>query len=266
MVKLAANLSMMFTELPFLDRFAAAAEAGFTAVECLFPYEAPATTVAERARSNGVEVVLFNFPAGNWNGGERGIAALPDRLQDFRDSAQRALDYTTTIGCPRLHLMAGKIGEGSREKARETFIENVAYAADLMAAAGIDVMLEPLNTRVDVPGYFYDTTEAALGIIDAVGRTNVKLQYDIYHMQIMEGDLARTIERLLPRIGHMQLADNPGRNEPGTGEINYPWLLERIDATGYRGWIGCEYKPLTGTVDGLGWARNYLGRAASGAE
>ena len=258
MVKLAANLSMMFTELPFLDRFAAAREAGFTAVEYLFPYEALPEAVAERARSAGVDVVLFNFPAGDWDAGERGIAALPDRVEEFHESVGRALDYATAVGCPRLHLMAGRIGDRPYAEARATLVENVAFAADLLAPAGIDVMIEPLNTRVDVPGYFYGTTDAALDIIDRADRLNVKLQYDIYHMQIMEGDLARRIGRLLPRIGHMQLADNPGRHEPGTGEINYAWLLEQIDALGYQGWIGCEYKPAAGTVEGLDWARPYL--------
>lgn len=258
MVRLAANLSMMFTELPFLDRFAAARETGFQAVEYLFPYEAPSDIVADRARAAGVEVVLFNFPAGDWDAGERGIAALSDRVEEFRDGVKRALDYATAAGCSRLHLMAGRIGDRPYPEARTTLVENIAFAADLVAPAAIDIMIEPLNTRVDVPGYFYATTDAALGIIESVGRPNVKLQYDIYHMQIMEGDLARTIERLLPHIGHLQLADNPGRHEPGTGEINYPWLLERIDALGYGGWVGCEYKPAASTVESLGWARAYL--------
>jgi hydroxypyruvate isomerase len=258
MVKLAANLSMMFTELPFLDRFAAAAEAGFRGVEFMFPYEASATAVAERARAAGVSIVLFNLPAGDWAAGERGIAALPGRIAEQQDGARKALDYALALDCPRLHLMAGKSTGTDAARARETLLRNIGDIADLVAGHGIDLMLEPINTRVDIPGYFYDTTAAALGVIRDAGRANVKLQYDIYHMQIMEGDLARTIERLLPQIGHIQLADNPGRNEPGTGEINYSWLLERIDALGYQGWIGCEYKPLATTLDGLGWARPYL--------
>ena len=258
MVRLAANLSLMFTELPFLDRFAAAADAGFRGVEFMFPYEVPAAAVAERAKAAGVEVVLFNLPPGDWAAGERGIAVLPDRLAEQRDGAHLALDYALALDCPRLHLMAGRSIGVDPSLARETLLRNVADAADLVAAHGIEIMLEPINTRVDIPGYFYDTTDAALGVIDEVGRANVRLQYDIYHMQIMEGDLARTIERLLPRVGHMQLADNPGRGEPGTGEIAYPWLLERIDALGYRGWIGCEYRPVAATLDGLRWARPYL--------
>lgn len=256
MTKLAANLSMMFGEVPFLDRFAAAADAGFKAVEFLFPYEASADEVAQRAWNANVEAVLFNFPAGDWNAGERGIAALPDRVEEFREGAQRALDYATATGCSRLHLMAGKTAATATTRA--TFVENIRYAADLVAKAGITVMLEPLNTKVDMPGYFYDTTTAALAIIDEVARPNVMLQYDIYHMQIMEGDLARTIEQLLPRIGHIQLADNPGRGEPGSGEINYPWLLDKLRQLGYPGWIGCEYRPAAGTTAGLGWAEPYL--------
>lgn len=260
MVNLAANLSMMFTELPFLDRFAAAGDAGFTGVEFLFPYEAPAEIVAERARAAGVKIVLFNLPAGDWAGGERGLGALPHRIAEQREGAQRALDYAGVLGCGQLHLMAGKTTGHDRVRARETLVANVAYAADLVAGHDIEVLLEPINTRVDIPGYFYDTTAEVLQVIRDAGRPNVKLQYDIYHMQIMEGDLARAIERLLPLIAHIQLADNPGRGEPGTGEIAYPWLLRRIDALGYTGWIGCEYKPAGTTLGGLDWARPYIGK------
>ncbi|GLV31002.1 hydroxypyruvate isomerase [Sphingobium sp. TomTYG75] len=261
MVKLAANLSMMFQDLPFLDRFDAAAEAGFSGVEFMFPYDHGAGEVAERARRCRLEVVLFNLPAGDWAGGERGIAALSDRVEEFRAGVAKGLDYAKALGCPRLHLMAGKAPASA--ECRTALVDNIAYTADLAAADGIEILIEPINTRVDIPGYFYGTTDAALSVIDEAGRTNVRLQYDIYHMQIMEGDLARTIERLLPRIGHMQLADNPGRAEPGTGEINYPWLLSHIDALGYGGWIGCEYRPAGDTKAGLGWARDYLksGRA-----
>ena len=262
MVRLAANLSLMFTEIPFLDRFAAAAEAGFRGVEFMFPYDAPAEVVAERAKEAGVAVVLFNIPAGNWAAGERGIGIMPDRVVEQRGGTRRALDYALALNCPRLHLMAGRSAGTDPVLARETLLANVADAANLAAPHGIEIMLEPINTRVDIPGYFYATTDAALGVIAEVGRANVRLQYDIYHMQIMEGDLARTIERLLPRIGHMQLADNPGRNEPGTGEIAYSWLLSRIDALGYGGWIGCEYKPAGATLDGLGWAESYIRQPA----
>ena len=256
MVKLAANLSMMFQDLPFLDRFDAAAEAGFSGVEFMFPYDHGAEEAAERARRCGLDVVLFNLPAGDWVGGERGIAALPDRVEEFRAGVAKGLDYAKALGCPRLHLMAGKAPASAQ--CRAVLVENIAYAADLTAADGIEILIEPINTRVDIPGYFYGTTAEALSVIDEASRANVRLQYDIYHMQIMEGDLARTIERLLPRIGHMQLADNPGRAEPGTGEINYPWLLSHIDALGYAGWIGCEYRPAGDTKAGLGWARDYL--------
>nr|WP_231639188.1 2-oxo-tetronate isomerase [Sphingomonas profundi] len=258
---------MMFKDLPFLDRLDAAASAGFTAVEYLFPYEERIDDLVRRTRALGLETVLFNFPAGDWAGGERGIGALPDRLAEFRAGVDRALDYARALDCPRLHLMPGKLPGGTdHATARPTLIDNIAFAADRVAADGIDIMLEPINTRVDMPGYFYDTTESACAIIAEVARPNVKLQYDIYHMQIMEGDLARTIARLLPQIGHMQLADNPGRGEPGTGEIAYPWLLSHIDALGYDGWIGCEYAPRGDTLAGLGWAAPYLRARTDGGQ
>lgn len=261
-VTLAANLSMLWTDLPFLDRFAAAADAGFTAVECLFPYEVPAAAVAGRLRAAGLRLALFNLPAGDWAGGERGLGALPDRVDEFRAGMATALDYARTLGTRRLHLMAGKPGDTDPAAARRTLIDNIRFAADAAAGDGIDIVLEPINTRIDMPGYYYDSTARAMDVIVAAERPNVKLQYDIYHMQVMEGDLARTIERLLPAIGHIQLADNPGRGEPGTGEINYPWLLGRIDALGYDGYVGCEYKPVGDTRAGLGWARDYLRRPA----
>ena len=259
MVKLAANLSLMFTHLPFLDRFAAASDAGFRGVEFMFPYEFPAGEIASRAARHGLDIVLFNLPAGDWDNGERGIGALPDRTGECRRGAALALDYARELGCRRLHLMAGKApGEPPN---RQALIDNIAFAADLVAPHGIDLLIEPINTRVDIPGYFHSTSPAAMAILDAVDRPNARLQYDIYHMQIMEGDLARTIAQLLPRIGHLQLADNPGRAEPGTGEINYPWLLRHIDALGYAGWIGCEYRPAGDTAAGLGWAAPFLDQA-----
>ncbi len=258
MVRLAANLSMMFPHLPFLDRFDAAAEAGFKGVEFLFPYDLPAATIAERAVRCGLDIVLFNLPAGDWDAGERGIAALPERIADFRASVSRALEYARALRCPRLHLMAGKVP--ADEATRATLVKNIAYAADAAFGDGIDILVEPINTRIDMPGYFYATSAEALAVMDEVARPNVHLQYDIYHMQIMEGDLARTVDRLLPRIGHMQLADNPGRAEPGSGEINYPWLLGHIERLGYSGWIGCEYRPAGDTRAGLGWAKSYLAR------
>ncbi len=259
MTKLAANLTMLFTDLPFLDRIDAAAAAGFKAIECVEPYVAPATEVAERLRRHGLVAALFNMPPGNWAAGDRGYGADPARTDEFRRSIDTALDYACATDCKTLHLMAGKVPAGADPEAcARTLIDNIRLAADAVAGEDITLVLEPINTRVDIPGYFYDTTAKALAIMDAADRPNVKLLYDIYHMQIMEGDLTRTIERLLSRIGHVQLADNPGRNEPGTGEINYPWLLARLDALGYEGWVGCEYKPAGDTAAGLGWARPYL--------
>jgi hydroxypyruvate isomerase len=259
MTKLAANLTFLFSDLPFLDRFAAAAAAGFKAVECMAPYEAPAQAVREGLERHGLKLVLFNMGLGDWAGGDRGIAADPARVEEFRASLEQAAHYARVTGCKQLHIMPGKIPpDADRAAWTDAFVANAGLSADAVADDGIDVMFEPINTKVDIPGYFYDTTKTAVELIEAVGRPNVKLQYDAYHMQIMEGDLARTIERLLPLIGHVQIADNPGRNEPGTGEISYPWLLSRLDALGYTGWVGCEYRPVGDTLAGLGWAKPYL--------
>lgn len=259
MVRLAANLSMMFTEVPFLERFAAAAQAGFRGVEYLFPYEVPAAEIRERLDRHDLTQVLFNVPAGDWARGERGIAALPDRVAEFRAGIARALEYAQITGCRKLHVMCGKIPEGAdREPYLETFISNLRFAADAVAPYGIDILIEPINSRVDIPGYLLDHTDLAMQLIGRAARSNIKLQFDMYHMQIMEGDLARSVERLLPHIGHIQLADNPGRNEPGTGEINYAWLLPWLDALGYTGWIGCEYKPREHTAASLAWAKPFL--------
>ncbi|UAK25902.1 2-oxo-tetronate isomerase [Sphingomonas nostoxanthinifaciens] len=266
MTRLAANLTMMFQELPFLERIDAAAAAGFAAVECVMPYVAPAQSIADRLEANGVAMALFNMPPGDWAAGDRGYAANPARVDEFAVSIDTTIDYAAATGCRTVHLMAGKIPvDADRAQWTATLVANVRRAADTLEPHGISIVLEPINTRVDIPGYFYDTTAAALAVIDEVGRDSVKLLYDIYHMQIMEGDLARTIERLLPQIGHVQLADNPGRNEPGSGEINYPWLLARLDALGYDGWVGCEYKPAGDTVAGLGWATPYLHPIRDGA-
>ncbi|MBC2667450.1 hydroxypyruvate isomerase family protein [Novosphingobium flavum] len=260
MTRLAANLTMLFTDLPFLDRFAAAAAAGFKAVECVSPYGEPAETVAERMRAAGLTFALFNMPPGDWAAGDRGYAANPARAEEFRASIETALTYARATSCKTLHLMAGKIPvDADRAAWTATLIANIRLAADAVAGDGITLVLEPINTRVDIPGYFYDRSAAVMDIIEQVGRDNVQLLFDIYHLQVMEGDLARSIERLLPKIGHIQLADNPGRHEPGSGEINFGWLLPRIDALGYEGWVGCEYAPATTTTEGLGWARPYLG-------
>lgn len=253
MPKFAANLTMLFTELPFLDRFAAAAKAGFDYVEFLFPYEFDKAVLADALKANKLTLVLHNLPAGDWAGGERGLGAVPGREADFRAGVARAIDYATALGCPRVNCLAGIPPAGvTAAQARATLVENLRYAAPELAKAGILCLLEPVNSR-DVPGFFVDRPRLGLEIIKEAGVPNLKLQYDIYHAQVMEGDLARSIETHLADIGHMQLADNPGRNEPGTGEINYPFLFDRIDALGYDGWIGCEYKPRGATLDGLGW-------------
>jgi hydroxypyruvate isomerase len=251
--KFDANLTMLFNEVPFLDRFAAAAAAGFRGVEVLFPYDYEPQALADLLRANGLELVLHNLPAGDWTGGERGIATLPGRQDEFRASVDTAIRYATALGCPQVNCLAGIPKGVEPAEARRVFVDNLGYAAPIMADAGIRLLIEAINTRVDIPGFFLTNTRQAIDIIDEVGSDNLYFQYDIYHMQIMEGDLARTIEANLPRIAHIQLADNPGRNEPGTGEINYPFLFQFLDRIGYQGWIGCEYKPRGKTAEGLGW-------------
>ena len=258
MPKLAANLTMMFGEKPFLDRFEAAAGAGFKGVEYLFPYDHPAQALKQKLRDHGLTQVLHNLPAGNWAGGERGIACLPDRVDEFKAGVDRAIEYARTLACDRVNCLAGILPKGvSPDAARETFTSNLRYAAPRLAEAGIKLLIEAINTR-DLPGFFLTNTRQAVDIIEAVGSDNLFVQYDIYHMQIMEGHLAKTIEAHLPRIAHMQLAEVPGRHEPGTGEIDYGFLLDFIDRAGYDGWIGCEYIPKAGTVEGLGWTKRYL--------
>ena len=259
MPKLAANLSLLFAQLPFLERFAAAAKAGFRYVEYQVPYAfGSAADVAGRARAAGVEVVLHNLPIGDAAKGDRGIGCQPARVSEFREGVERAIEYATAAGCPRLNCLAGIAPLGvAREKLRETLIDNLRFAAGKLKAAGLTLLTEPANAR-SVPGFFLNTSKQGIEVIDAVGADNLRLQYDIFHMQIVEGDLAKTIERLLPRIGHMQLADVPDRHEPGSGEINYDFLLPEIDRLGYRGWIGCEYIPKGDTVQGLTWATPYL--------
>ena len=256
MPKFAANLTMLFTDRPFLDRFAAASAAGFKAVEFLFPYDHPAQQVADTAKAAGLQVVLHNLPAGNWAGGERGIACLPDRVAEFRAGVTKAIEYAHALGAPQLNCLAG-LAPSTDATAHRTLVENLRFAADALQAAGIGLLLEPVNTR-DVPGFFVPRTAQGLAILDEAAHPNIKLQYDIYHAQVMEGDLLPTIERNLARIGHMQVADNPGRGEPGTGEINYPYVFRRLDDLGYTGWIGCEYKP---TPAGLAWMQPYMAAA-----
>ncbi|MGO8915570.1 MAG: hydroxypyruvate isomerase [Stellaceae bacterium] len=263
MPKFAANLTMLFNEVPFLERFGAAAASGFDAVEFLFPYDFEKATLAELLKKHGLRLVLHNLPAGDWGRGERGIACHPDRVEEFRQGVPRAIDYATALGCPKVNCLAGILQSGvSAAAAKETLVANLRYAVPRLADAGLDLLLEPVNSR-DIPGFFIDRTRPALDVVAEVGATNLKVQYDIYHAQVMEGDLALTIEREFARIGHIQLADNPGRHEPGTGEINFLYLFRRIDELGYAGWIGCEYKPRTTTAAGLSWLKAYQSSPAA---
>ena len=257
MPKFAANLTMLFQEEEFLDRFAAAKSAGFAGVEYLFPYAFEKEALAEQLAANGLSQVLHNFPAGDWDAGERGIAILKERQGEFQDSVGSAIDYAKALGCGQLNCLAGICPDGSDpDSLTETFVENLRFASEKLAAENIKLLIEPINTR-DIPKFFLNNTQQALDIIETAAVSNLWLQYDIYHMQIMEGDLAPTIEAQLGRIAHMQLADTPGRHEPGTGEINYPFLFDFIDKAGYGGWIGCEYIPAAGTLNGLGWYASY---------
>jgi hydroxypyruvate isomerase len=256
MPRFAANLTMLFNEVPFLDRFERAAQAGFKAVEFLFPYPYSIADLKDRLSANGLTLVLHNLPAGNWDGGERGIGCLPDRVGEFRESVARAIEYGTALGTPRINCLAGKKPQGvSDETIRDTFVGNLRFAAAELKKVGIKLVIEPINTY-DIPGFYLNTTAQALALIDEVGSDNLLVQYDIYHAQRMEGELVATMTKHLARIGHIQLADNPGRNEPGTGEINYDFVFKALDRIGYTGWIGCEYKPATTTEAGLGWLKN----------
>jgi hydroxypyruvate isomerase len=255
MPKFAANLTMLFNEVPFLERFAAAKAAGFAAVEYLFPYAYDKNELVALLKSHGLKQVLHNLPAGNWDAGERGIACHPDRVEEFRAGVDRAIEYATALGCPQVNCLAGKVPAGvSREQAHATFVANLKFAADKLKKAGLKLLIEPINSY-DIPGFFLNYTAQAAAILDEVGSDNLYIQYDLYHAQRMEGELAATVQKHLARIAHVQLADNPGRNEPGTGEMNYPFLFRHLDAIGYTGWIGCEYKPKTTTVEGLGWIK-----------
>jgi hydroxypyruvate isomerase len=263
MPKFSANLSMLFGEHDFLDRFDSAARNGFRGVEYIGAYEHAPDVVAARLKKNGLTQVLFNLPVGDWGKGERGIAILPDRIHEFRQGVAKAITYAHALGCEQVNCLAGIAPAGAdRATLDKVFADNVAFAAEKLEQAGIRLLIEPINTR-DIPGFFLTSSRQALDIIDRVRSMNLYLQYDIYHMQIMEGDLARTIEANLGRIAHIQLADNPGRNEPGTGEINYPFLYDFIDRIGYQGWIGAEYKPKAGTEAGLGWFTALAGKAAA---
>ena len=255
MPKFAANLTMLFTEHAFLDRFEAAAKAGFKAVEFLFPYAWTAEEIKQRLDANGLTLVLHNLPAGDWDAGERGIACHPDRMSEFRDGVGKAIAYAKVLGVGQLNCLVGKAPAGvSEDLLRQTVIENLRFAAAELQKAGLRLLIEPINT-FDIPDFYLSRTVQAIEILDEVGADNAFVQYDIYHAQRMEGELANTAQKHLARIGHVQLADNPGRNEPGTGEINYAFLFTHLDRIGYDGWIGCEYKPTATTEAGLGWIK-----------
>ncbi len=259
MPRFAANLTMLYTEVPFLDRFERAARSGFEAVEFLFPYAWEPEVVKEKLDSHKLKLVLHNLPAGDWDAGDRGVACDPARTGEFREGVERALRYAKVLGVPQLNCLLGKRPAGVAEDVlRRTVVDNLRHAAKALDAAGLRLLIEPINPY-DIPGFYLNRTDQALSILDEVGAGNAFVQYDIYHAQRTEGELAATLQRHLARIGHVQLADNPGRNEPGTGEINYPFLFAHLDRIGYNGWVGCEYKPAGETEAGLGW-RQQLAR------
>lgn len=255
MPKFAANLTMLFTERPFLERFEAARQAGFDAVEFLFPYAWPAEQIKALLDQHQLKLVLHNLPAGDWDAGDRGIACDPARVEEFRAGVTKAIEYAGVLGVPQLNCLVGKQPAGvSDEQAQQTLVSNLRFAATELKKHGLRLVTEPINT-FDIPGFYLHHTAQALKLIDEVGSDNLFVQYDIYHMQRMEGEIAATMAANLARIGHIQLADNPGRHEPGTGELNYAFLFRHLDAIGYQGWIGCEYKPAGKTEEGLGWIR-----------
>jgi hydroxypyruvate isomerase len=260
MPRFAANLSMMFQELPFLERFGAAAAAGFRGVEFLFPYDFAPQDVARALRDGALENVLFNLPPGDWAAGERGIASLPGREAEFRAGLSRAIEYAQALGTPRVHVMAGLFPAGAeRARHRDAYLANLRHAAAEAARHRLEVLIEPINTR-DIPGYFLNTQAEAHAVREEVGAANLKVQMDLYHAQIVEGDLAMKIRRYLPHVGHVQIAGVPERHEPDRGEVNYPYLFRLLDELGYAGWIGCEYRPAGRTEDGLGWLEPWLGK------
>ena len=263
MPRFAANLSTMFGEASFPDRFAAAAACGFRAVECQFPYAWPVREIADRLAASGLVQVLINTPPGDLSAGDRGFAALPGRREEFRAGFDRALEYADGLGCRAVHAMAGAAPEGADRAAMAAcYADNLAWAADRAAARGVRVLIEPLNAT-DAPGYFLHSLADAREVVTAVGRENLAIQFDFYHLQMTGGNLAAALAETLPHVGHIQIAGVPGRHEPDNGEIAYPFLFRLIDSLGYDGWVGCEYRPAGETRDGLGWARDY-GIAADG--
>ena len=265
MPKFAANLSMLYPEFDFLDRFEAAAKDGFKAVEYLFPYAFESRDIAARLQANGLQQVLFNAPPGDWDGGERGLACLPGREAEFRNCMARALDYAGALDCPRIHVMAGLVpAGGEREALFPTYVANLRWAAEQAARQGVEVLIEPINTR-DIPRFFLNRQDHAHEVVAAVGAANLKVQMDLYHCQVVEGDLAMKLRQYLPtgHVGHIQIAGVPERHEPDRGELNYPYLFSVLDEFGYAGWVGCEYRPRAGaqaggTSAGLDWLRPYL--------
>jgi hydroxypyruvate isomerase len=257
MPRLAANLSMMFNEVPFLERFTAARKAGFEGVEFLFPYDFPAPELRSRIVGEGLTQVLFNMPPGDWSKNERGLAALPGRQLEFREGVKRALDYASTLECQRVHCMAGIIpAEIPLTTATAVYAANLSWAAEQARPAGVKLLIEPINHR-DMPGYFLNTEAQGAAIVEAIGKDRIGLQFDIYHVQTTEGDITKRMEQYMPLIDHMQIADVPARNEPGTGEIGWEFVFRRIDELGYMGWVGCEYRPAGDTVEGLGWRQKF---------
>ena len=255
-MRLCANLSMMFNEVGFLDRFAAAAKAGFESVEFLFPYDYDTAEIRRRLDDTGLQLVLFNGPPGRWDAGERGTASLPGRQAEFQDGIRRAIDVAGTLGNRMIHVMAGIPTGVDPVTAAATFAANLAWAAEQAAPAGIRLVIEPINHR-DMPGFHLNTMAQGAAVCVALGPDRVGLQFDLYHCQITEGDVTKRMESLLPVIAHMQIADVPDRHEPGTGEIGWPYVFQRIDSIGYTGWVGCEYRPAGETVAGLAWRTRF---------
>jgi hydroxypyruvate isomerase len=262
MPKFCANLTMLYNELDFMDRFEAARADGFAGVEYLFPYPYPKEELAQRLKRHGLVQVLHNLPAGDWGRGDRGIACQPERQEEFRAGIAKAIDYATTLGCKQVNCLAGVAPQNADpDELRRTFVDNVRHAAGELKKAGIRLLIEPVNTR-DIPGFYLNKSDQAEAILKEIGSDNLAIQYDFYHTQVMEGDIVNRFKRLKDRIAHVQIADNPGRNEPGTGEINYPFIFDTLDREGYRGWVGCEYKPAAATTAGLAWYAPYRARSS----
>lgn len=258
MPRLDANLNFLFTEVDFFDRFAVAAAAGFRGVEYPFPYNYDKQEIAARLHEHALSMALINLPPGDWRAGDRGIACDPARIDEFRLAVETGIEYASALGCPRANCLAGLAPTQVDDALlRKTFVDNVAYAANQLAGAGMDLLIEPINTR-DVPGFYLSTSVQALDIIAQIDAPNLCLQFDVYHTQRMQGDIVATLETCIRQIGHIQIADNPGRHEPGTGELNFAFIFEALDRIGYRGWVGCEYVPEATTLEGLAWAQPYL--------